>query len=151
MAKMIRQWVMSSEQCIRESRVDDRLTGPALHNPSEHIRPPEDVMQTDLVPELPPSGGYENIVTAMDVFPRYLFAYSTSSKDAKTIAKVIFNIKNKHAYFPTTIFSDRGSVLMSQVIKEVAKVLGNTLQHAATKHAQTIGMLERKHASLKKP
>ena len=39
---------------------------------------------------------------------------------------------------------------MSQVIKEVAEVLGITLQNAATKHARTIGMLERTHASLKK-
>ena len=39
---------------------------------------------------------------------------------------------------------------MSQKIKEVAEVLGITLQHATTKHAQTIGMLERTHASLKK-
>ena len=45
-------------------------------------------MQIDLVPELPPSGGYENIVTAMDVISRYLFAYPTSYQDAKTIAKV---------------------------------------------------------------
>ena len=28
-------------------------------------------MQIDLVPGLPPSGGYENIVTAMDVFSRF--------------------------------------------------------------------------------
>ena len=39
---------------------------------------------------------------------------------------------------------------MSQVIKEVAEVLGITLQYATTKHAQTIGVLERTHASLKK-
>ena len=39
---------------------------------------------------------------------------------------------------------------MSQVIKEVAEVLWTTLQHATTKHAQTIGMLERTQASLKK-
>ena len=49
-------------------------------------------MQIDLLPELPPSGGYENIVTAMDVFSRYLFAYPTSNQDAKTIAKVLINI-----------------------------------------------------------
>ena len=30
-------------------------------------------MQIDLVPELPPSGGYKNIVTAMDMFSRYFF------------------------------------------------------------------------------
>jgi len=84
----------------------------------------------------------------MDVFSRYLFAYLTSSQDAKIIAKVIINIMNKHAYLPTTIISDMGSVFMSQVIKEVAEVLGITLQHATTKHAQTNGMLEQTHGSL---
>ena len=66
------------------------------------------------------------------------------------IAKVIINIIIKHAYLPTTIVSDKGSVFMSQVIKQVAEILGITLQHATTKHAQTIGMLERTHASIKK-
>ena len=39
-------------------------------NPNEHITDPEDVRQTDLVPDLSPSGGFENIVTGMDVFSR---------------------------------------------------------------------------------
>ena len=38
---------------------------------------------------------------------------------------------------------------MSHVIKEVAGVLGITLKHATTKHAQAIGLLERSHASIK--
>ena len=38
---------------------------------------------------------------------------------------------------------------MANVIKEVAGVLGITLKHATTKHAQTIGVLERSHASIK--
>ena len=56
----------------------------------------------------------------------------------------------KHAYLLTTNISDRGSVFMSQVIKEVAEVLGITRQHATTKHAPTIGMLKRTHGSLRK-
>ena len=38
---------------------------------------------------------------------------------------------------------------MSHVIKEVAGVFGITLKHTTTKHAQTIGLLERSHASIK--
>ena len=53
-------------------------------------------MQIDLAPELPPSRGYENIVTAMDRFSRYLLAYPTSNQDAKTIAKVLISIMTKH-------------------------------------------------------
>ena len=55
----------------------------------------------------------------------------------------------KHAYFPTTLISDKGTAFASHVIKEVAGVLGITLKHATTKHAQTIGLLERSHASIK--
>ena len=75
-------------------------------------------MQIDLVPELPPSAGYENIVTAMDVFPRYLFAYPTSNQDAETIAKVSFNIMTKHAYLPMTLISDKGTAFVSHVLKQ---------------------------------
>ena len=75
---------MSCEQCFRESRFDRSLNRPPLQHPNDHITAPEDAMQIDLVPELPPPGDYENIVTAMDVFSRYLFAYPTSNQDAKT-------------------------------------------------------------------
>ena len=142
MAQLIREWVMSCEQCIRESRSYRSLTRPPLQTPNEHITSPEDAMQIVLVPELPPSGGYENIVTATDVVSRYLFAYPTSNQDAKTTAIVLINILIKHAYLPTTLISDKGTASMSHVIKEVAGVLGITLKHATTKHAQTIGLLE---------
>ena len=109
MAKLIREWVLSCEQCLRESRINPRLTQPPLQNPNEYITAPEDAMQIDLVPGLPPSGGYENIVTAIDVFSRYLFAYPTSNQDAKTVAQVLINIMTKHAYLPRTLFSDKGT------------------------------------------
>ena len=32
---------------------------------------------------------------------------------------------------------------------EVAEMLGKTLKHATTKHARTIGVLERAHATIK--
>ena len=88
MAQLIGQGVMSCGQCIRESWVAGRLTRPALQNPSEYITAPEDAIQIDWVPELPPSGDFDIIVTAKIVFYRYLFAYPTSSQNAKTIAKV---------------------------------------------------------------
>ena len=54
----------------------------------------------------------------------------------------------KHAYLPTTLISDKGSAFMFHVIKEVAAVLGITLKHCTTEHAQTIGLLERSHVSI---
>ena len=79
MAQLIRDWVLSCEQCFRESRINPRLTRLPLQNPNKYITAPEDAMQIDLVPGLPPSGDYENTVEAIDVFSRYLFAYPTSN------------------------------------------------------------------------
>ena len=149
MAQLMREWVMSCEQCVKDSRIDRSLSRLPLQNPNELISAPEDAMQIDLVPELPPSGSYENLVTAMDVFSRYLLAYPTSNQDAKPIAKVLNNVMTKHAYLPTTLISVKSTAFMSHVIKEVAGVLDITLKHAATKHAQTIGLIERSHASIK--
>ena len=70
MAQLNRECVMSCEQCIKESRIDRSLNRSPPQNPNGHIIAPKDAMQIDLVPELQPSDGYENIMTAMDVFSR---------------------------------------------------------------------------------
>ena len=101
------------------------------------------------MPELPPTGGYENIITAIDVFSRYAFAYTVSNPTAVNTAKVNIYIMTRHAYLPTLIITDKGSNFVSQVIHEVAETLGINLKHATTKHAQTIGVLERAHATIK--
>ena len=92
MAQLIKNWVIHCKQCIRESRIGLKLTRLPLQNPIEQIIAPEDAMKIDLFPALHPSGSYGDIVTAMDVLSRSLFGYTTSKKDAKTIAKV----KKKH-------------------------------------------------------
>ena len=88
-------------------------------------------------------------MTVVDVFSRSSFAYWTSNQDAKTIAKVKINIMTQHVYLPTTLISDKSTAFVSHVIKEVAGVLGITLKHTTTKRAQTIGLLERSHWSIK--
>ena len=40
---------------------------------------------------------------------------------------------------------------MSHVIEEVAGVFGINLEHATTKYAQTIGLVEWSHASIRQP
>ena len=127
MAQMIREWVMSCEQCLNGTRINPKPARPPLQNPNEYITAPEDAMQIDLVPGIPPSGGYEKIVTAMHVLSSYLFPYPTSNKDTKKIANVIINFMTKHAYSPTPLISYECKAFMSHVIKAVAGVLGITL------------------------
>ena len=46
------------------------------------------------------------------------------------------------------MITDEGSVFVFQVIHEIAEILSKNLKHATTKHAQTIGVLERAHATI---
>ena len=148
-ATYVRNWDRDCEICIQDKRRNNtRITPELIHIPECDLGP-EDFMQIDLFPELPPSWGYENIITAMDVFLRYAFAYPVSNPTAVNTAKVILDIMTRHAYLPTLIITDKGSVFVSQVTHEVAEILGKNLKHATTKHAQTIGVLERAHATIK--
>ena len=88
---------MSRNPCISESRIHRKFTRPRLLIPNERFTATEDAKQIDLVPELPPSSGYEITVTAMEVFSRYLFDYPTSKQNPKTIAKLGSIIMTKYA------------------------------------------------------
>ena len=100
-------------------------------------------------PKSSPSGGYENVLTAIDVLSRYLFAYSLTDASAVNVAKVIIDIMTKHAYSPSTLITDKGTAFISTNIAEISQCLEITLKCATTKHPQTIGKLDRTHASLK--
>ena len=103
----------------------------------------------DILPYLPPSSGYDHIITAIDDFSRYLFAYPVTRINATAVSRVIMDIICKHTYLPTTIITDLGTRFNAQITHEVAAVLGIEPKHATMKHAQTIGLLERTHASVK--
>ena len=78
-ATYVRNWVRDCEVCIQDKRKNNtRITPELVHIPEWDLGP-EDLKQIDLLPELPPSGGYENIITAKDVFSRYAFAYPVSN------------------------------------------------------------------------
>ena len=148
-ATYVRNWVRDCKICIQDKRINNTRVTPELIHIPEWDLGPEDLMQINLLPELPPSGGYEIIITAINVFSRYAFAYPVSNPTAVNTAKVIIDIMTRHAYLPTLIITDKGSVFVFQVIHEVAEILGIKLKHATTKHAQTIGVLERTHATIK--
>ena len=145
LAKRIKQWVMQCEDCIKyKSQIR-----PKMINNTEHTLGPEDILEIDILPNLPNSAGYQNIVTMIDVFPRYQFAYPTQNATAKKIGRCIVNVMTRHAYLPTKIISDKCSQFRSEVVSQVTQILEIQISHASSKHAQTIGILESTHASIK--
>ena len=107
---------------------------------------PEDILDNDILPNLPCSAGYQHNIT---IFSRYFFAYPTQNMTAQTVGKCIIDVMTRHVYLPTTIISDKGSQFTAEMVQEITKILNIEIRHATTKHAQTIGILERTHASIK--
>ena len=56
MAKHVKKWVEGCEECARDKRVPNVTITPELLNLPEWDLGPEDAMQIDLLPNLPPSG-----------------------------------------------------------------------------------------------
>ena len=106
-------------------------------------------MQIHLLPELPTVGGYEKITTAFAVFSRHAIAYPVASPTAVNTAKDTFGNLTEHAYILMELITDKDSVLFSNVVHEVADVLGIKIRYATTKRSQKIRVLERKHATMK--
>ena len=58
---MFKKWVEGCEQCARDKHVPNATITPELRNLPEWDLEHEDAMQIDLLPNLPPSGGCENV------------------------------------------------------------------------------------------
>ena len=64
MAKHVKRWVEGCEQCAGDKRVPNATITPELLNLPEWDLGPEDAMQINLLPNLPQSGGYENVLNS---------------------------------------------------------------------------------------
>ena len=149
LAARIANHIAHCMECAQTKRTPNSTITPPLIDMSKVAVGPEDALQMDIVPFDDPSGGYTAVITAMDVFSRYLFAYSVTRIDTKTVTRVLTDIIIRHCYLPTTIITDKGSQFISEAVHQTTAALGIQLKHATTKHAQTIGILEKTHASLK--
>ena len=149
LAARIATHISQCPECAQTKRTPNATITPPLIEMSKIAMGPEDALQMDIVPFDDPSGGYTAVITAMDVFSRYLFAYSVTRIDTKAVTRVLTDNITRHCYLPTTIITDKGSQFISEAMQQTTAILGNQLKHATTKQAQTIGILERTHASLK--
>ena len=108
------------------------------------------MMQVDIVEKLPECKGYKYILSAMDMFSKYLFAIPIKHPDDSTVAGHLTDLFFQHSYITRSILCHKGSVFTNNLIKELAQILETKIENASVKHAQTIGLLERAHGPLKK-
>ena len=135
---------------MRSKSTNESKIRPPLQKKYDPCNGPTDLMEVDIVGPLPASNGFTHILTAIDVFSRYLFAVPLRKPDTPSVVNALLSVLAKHAYVPTHILTDKGSVFTAELFQQLTKAIGIEISHATIKQAQTIGMVERSHAKLKK-
>ena len=149
MAKYVKKWVEGCEECARDKRVPNATITPELLNLPELDLGPEDAMQIDLLPNLPPSGGYErkrpnSNWCILQIFVR-LSPYSCISDQCSKSAH--WHYDQACIFTDNTQYWQRYCIYVYNQCRDYAN-FGHNTQMCRTKHPQTIGKLERTHASL---
>ena len=149
LSEHVSKFVSNCTDCLKAKPANPKHLTPPLEKVYDHCNGPEDILEIDLVGELPCSNRYTHILTACDYFSRYLIAIPIRKPDTKSVVTALMQIFTRHAYISKTIVSDKGSVFTSSIMTELMSAAGIHIEHATVKHAQTIGMVKRSHQRLK--
>ena len=135
--------------CLQLRKANEKHLRPSLQPLSSLQSYPGDMLQIDLVGTFN-SPVYKYVLSGIDVFSKFLFAVPLTNASADTVARELVKIFFNHSYIPETILSDLGTTFTSSLLHELTELLEIKLKHATLKHPQTIGVVERSHAALKR-
>ena len=117
LAEQVQRFFKNCDNSIKAKPCAERNLKPPLQQIYDPCDGPTDIMEYDLVGELPNSNGFTQILTATDVFPCHLFAVPLKKPVSSSVVKTLKQISTQHAYVPRHIITDKGSAFTSQVIK----------------------------------
>ena len=146
----IQHWIENCTTCLQTKPTPEANLRPPLQPLSSLAVRPGHMMQIDLVSNMPKAGPYRHVFTGIDVFSKYMFAVPLARVHARDVAAALMSMFLRHSYIPEVILTDLGSAFTSSLMKEVTDLLEIELCIATVKHPQTIGLLERAHATFKK-
>ena len=142
----VRRWTRSCVQCQR-AKIHRHTTTPLSSFPNPDAR--FDVVHIDLVGPLPPSRGYNYLLTCVDRFTRWPEAIPLTSITADAVAQAFLSGWISRFGVPSTIITDRGRQFESQLWNNLMSLLGSKRARTTAYHPQTNGMVERFHRQLK--
>jgi hypothetical protein len=120
------------------------ITIPSIEQPFKRVA-------IDLVGEIKPASasGHRYILTLVDMATRFPEAVPLKSIDSVTVAEALIAIFSRMG-FPEQILSDNGSQFVSELMKQVFRLLAIRPVHTTPYHPQANGRVERFNGSLKK-
>ncbi len=119
------------------------------YNTKREARPFETIAM-DWITKLPPSNGYDSILTIMDhnCSKAVLFIPCKEAMGTKELVRHYFNKVFPHYGIPGKIISDRDLWLTSHLAKQICKEANIDQKISTAYHLQTDGQLERTNQTL---
>jgi transposase InsO family protein len=147
MSRFIGQYVATCDPCLR--------TKPLRQLPIGELQPlpiPEarwDTVSVDFIVELPPSAGYDAVMTVVDsVSKRAHFIPTHTTVTAEGSARLfLHNVWKLHG-LPNQVISDRGPQFVAEFTRELYKKLGIKIAATTAWHPQADGQTERVNQEL---
>ena len=148
MTKDIMRYCQSCDIC--QKTADQSRTKPIPLDFMPRIDQPFKRVAIDLVGPLNPSSDekHTHLLTIIDVATRYPEAIPLKKIDSATVAEALFAVFARMG-FPEEIQSDNGSQFTSEMFKEYLQLLGINHVRSSAYHAQSNGVVERFHGTIK--
>ena len=106
-------------------------------------------LHVDIVGPLPPSEGYQYLLTVVDRFTRWPEAVPLRGITAAEVARALVSGWISRFGVPDEVTTDRGSQFQSALWAELSALLGCRRRRTTAYHPQANGMVERLHRQLK--
>ena len=142
----ITNYIQNQCSCVKQRRPHHNERAPML---SISSAAPGELVSIDFVHLEKSSGGYEYILTVVDHFTRFLQAYPTKNKTAKTAAKHLY-----HDYIPRFgipsrgVFHDQGKEFENDIHHELQKYLGTSRIRTTPYNPSANGQCERMNKTI---
>nr|XP_054594019.1 uncharacterized protein LOC129160947 [Nothobranchius furzeri] len=145
--KDVKSYINACHVCARNKSSNQPPYG--LLNPLPIPSRPWSHIALDFVTGLPPSRGFNVILTVIDRFSKacHLIPLKTLPSSAETATLLVKHVFRLHGT-PSEILSDRGPQFVSRVWKEFAAQLGARVALSSGLHPQTNGLCERMNQEL---
>lgn len=144
----VRQFIQTCDTCQKvfpKGRVPDIPLSqmPMIEQPFQRVA-------IDIVGPITPMSAEKHryILTVIDVSTRFPEAIPMKSIDSVSVAEALFSVFSRLG-FPAELLSDNGSQFTSDMFKEFLRLLQIKQIHSSPYHAQSNGLVERFHGTLK--